>query len=109
MLLSQIQINKHRSPEYALRTTLLMLLEMAKRYQVEASINVIFSDGERLIASRFSTTSPAPSLYWIRDDLTFPQSVIIASEPLFLGKWIAFPENSIITVGADCKIQIEQI
>ena len=36
LLLSQSQINKHRPPEYALRTTLLMLLEMAKRYQVEA-------------------------------------------------------------------------
>ncbi|MDM9584507.1 ergothioneine biosynthesis protein EgtC [Nostoc sp. GT001] len=109
LLLSQSQINKHRPPEYALRTTLLTLLEMAKRYQVEASLNVIFSDGHRLIASRFATTSPPPSLYWIRDDPTFPQSVIIASEPLFLGNWIACPENSIISVGADCEIQIEQI
>ncbi|QHG15377.1 ergothioneine biosynthesis protein EgtC [Nostoc sp. ATCC 53789] len=109
LLLSQSQINKHRPPEYALRTTLLTLLEMAKRYQVEASINVIFSDGHRLIASRFATTSPAPSLYWIRDDPTFSNSVIIASEPLFIGNWNAFPENSIITVGADCEIQIEKI
>ncbi len=73
LLLSQIQINKHRPPKYALRTTLLTLLEMAKRYQVEASVNVVFSDGHSLIASRFTTTSPAPSLYWIRDDLDFPQ------------------------------------
>ncbi|ACC80257.1 ergothioneine biosynthesis protein EgtC [Nostoc punctiforme] len=109
LLLSQSQINKHRPPEYALRTTLLTLLEMAKRYQVEASINVIFSDGHRLIASRFATTSLAPSLYWVRDDPTFSNSVIIASEPLFIGNWNAFPENSIITVGADCEIQIEQI
>ncbi|QFS48584.1 ergothioneine biosynthesis protein EgtC [Nostoc sphaeroides] len=109
LLLSQGKINKHRSPEYALRTTLLTLLEMAKRYQVEASINVIFSDGHRLIASRFATTYPAPSLYWIRDDPTFSKSVIIASEPLFIGNWIAFPENSIITVEADCEIKIEQI
>ncbi|MFS0517078.1 ergothioneine biosynthesis protein EgtC [Nostoc sp. UIC 10607] len=109
LLLSQSKINKHRPLEYALRTTLLTLLEMAKRYQVEASINVIFSDGHRLIASRFATTSPAPSLYWIRDDPTFLKSVIIASEPLFIGNWNAFPENSIITVEADCEIQIEQI
>ncbi|MBE8987185.1 ergothioneine biosynthesis protein EgtC [Nostoc sp. LEGE 12450] len=109
LLLSQSQINKHRPPEYALRTTLLTLLEMAKRYQVEASINVIFSDGHRLIASRFATISPAPSLYWIRDDPTFSNSVIIASEPLFIGSWNAFPENSIITVRADCEIQIERI
>lgn len=109
MLLSQSKINKHRPPEYALGSTLLTLLEMAKRYQVEASANVVFSDGHRLIASRFATTSPPASLYWIRDDPTFPKSVIIASEPLFIGNWIACPENSIISVGADCEIQIEQI
>lgn len=109
LLLSQIKINKHRPSQYALRTTLLTLLEMAKRYQVEVSANIVFSDGHRLIASRFTTTSPAPSLYWIRDDLIFPKSVIIASEPLFIGNWTACPENSIISVGEDCDIQFEQI
>ncbi|MBD2363649.1 ergothioneine biosynthesis protein EgtC [Anabaena minutissima FACHB-250] len=109
LLLSQMQLNKHRPPEYALRTTLLALGEMAKRYQVEASANTVFSDGKRLIASRFSTSAPAPSLYWLRDDLTFPNSVIIASEPLFAGNWTSCPENSIITVGEDCDIQCEKI
>ncbi|MFN6564955.1 MAG: ergothioneine biosynthesis protein EgtC [Nostoc sp. ChiSLP01] len=109
LLLSHSQINKHRPPEYALRSTLLTLLEMAKRYQVQASLNVIFSDGNRLIASRFATSSPVPSLYWIRNDPAFPKSVIIASEPLFTGNWIACPENSIISVGEDCEMQIEQI
>ncbi|MDF5710580.1 MAG: ergothioneine biosynthesis protein EgtC [Nostoc sp. S4] len=109
LLLSHNQINKHRPLEYVLRTTLLTLLEMAKRYQLQASLNVIFSDGHRLIASRVATSSPMPSLYWIRDDPTFPKSVIIASEPLFIGNWIACPENSIISVGKDCDIQIEQI
>ncbi|MBH8573328.1 ergothioneine biosynthesis protein EgtC [Nostocaceae cyanobacterium CENA369] len=109
LLLSQGENNKHRPPEYALRNTLIALSEMAKRYQVEASANVIFSDGNRLIASRFATTSPPPSLYWLRDDPTFPNSVIIASEPLFIGNWNTCPENSIISVREDCDIQIEQI
>ncbi|MBH8551773.1 ergothioneine biosynthesis protein EgtC [Nostocaceae cyanobacterium CENA357] len=109
LLLSQAQINRHRPPEYALRMTLITLLEMAKRYQLAVSANIVFSDGNRLIASRFASTSPAPSLYWLRDDPTFPQSIIIASEPLFVGNWTACPENSIISVGEDCDIQIEQI
>ncbi|MFN6567575.1 ergothioneine biosynthesis protein EgtC [Dendronalium sp. ChiSLP03b] len=109
LLLSQGQNNKHRPPEYALRNTLIALSEMAKRNQIEASANIIFSDGNRLIASRFATTSPAPSLYWLRDDPTFPNSVIIASEPLFIGNWNTCPENSIISVREDCDIQIEQI
>ncbi|WP_414753665.1 ergothioneine biosynthesis protein EgtC [Anabaena sp. CCY 9910] len=109
LLLSQIQSNKHRSVESVLRNTLLMLWEMAKRHQVNASANVVFSDGDRLIASRFASSSSPPSLYWLKDDLTFPNSVIIASEPLFAGNWTACPENSIISVGEDCDIKIESI
>lgn len=109
MLLSQMQNNKHRSPASTLRTTLLTLLEMAKRYQVQASANVVFSDGHRLIASRFASASPAPSLYWLKDDMTFPNSVIIASEPLFPGNWTTCPENSVISVGEDCDIEVEKI
>lgn len=109
LLLSQMQINKHRPPEYALRTTLLTLQEMAKRYQVKALANIVFSNGNRLIASRFATSAPAPSLYWLRDDVNFPNSVIIASEPLFAGNWTACPENSVISVGEDCDIQVDKI
>ena len=109
LLLSQCQTKEHRSPEYALRNTLVSLLEMAKRHQVKASANIVFSDGNRLIASRFSTNVPAPSLYWLKDHQKFPKSVIIASEPLFTGNWTACPENSIISVGEDCDLQIKPI
>ncbi|WP_414552115.1 ergothioneine biosynthesis protein EgtC [Anabaena sp. CCY 0017] len=109
LLLSQSQINKHRPPESALRNTLVTLLEMAKRHQVQASANIVFSDGNRLIASRFSTNVPAPSLYYLKDHQNFPKSVFIASEPLFTGNWTACPENSIISVEEDCDIQIKPI
>jgi glutamine amidotransferase len=109
LLLSQIENNQHRPLELVLRNTLLMLAEMAKRHQVDASANVIFSDGQRLVASRFASSSKPPSLYWLKDDLMFPNSVIIASEPLFAANWTACPENSIITVGEDCDIKIESI
>ena len=109
LLLSQSQINKHRPPESALRNTLVTLLEMAKRHQVTVSANIVFSDGNRLIASRFSTNAPAPSLYYLKDHQNFPKSVFIASEPLFTGNWTACPENSIISVGEDCDIQIKPI
>lgn len=109
LLLSQSQINQDQSPEDALSNTLLTLLEMAKRHQVKVSANIVFSDGNRLIASRFSSNAPAPSLYWLKDHLNFPKSIIIASEPLFTGNWTACPENSIISVGEDCDIQIKPI
>jgi ergothioneine biosynthesis protein EgtC len=109
LLLSQWQDNQHLTLESALRKTLLTLLDLAQRHEVEVSANVIISDGHRLIASRFASSSPPPSLYWLRDDPIFPKSVIIASEPLFASNWTPLPENSIITLGEDCDIQIEKI
>lgn len=108
-LLLSLWQNHHTTLEAALHKTLLTLLELAQRHDVKVSANVVISDGHRLIASRFASNSPPPSLYWLRDDPIFPDSVIIASEPLFAGNWIAFPENSIITVGEDCDIQIDKI
>ncbi|MBW4633494.1 MAG: ergothioneine biosynthesis protein EgtC [Iphinoe sp. HA4291-MV1] len=109
LLLNQWQANPGKSLEQALQITLLQLQELAQSYQTYVSANVIISDGHRLIASRFSTKSPAPSLYWITNHSTFPKSVIIASEPLFAENWISCSENSIISVGEDCDITIEQI
>jgi len=109
LLLHHLQTQPGKSVEQALHVTLLQLLELAAEYQTDVSANVIVSDGDRLIAARFSTKSPAPSLYWLRDDPTFPKSVIIASEPIFNGNWTACPENSIISVGEDRVIQVEQI
>lgn len=109
LLLNQWQANPGKSLEQALHATLLTLSELAEHYQTYVLANVIISDGNRLIASRFSTKSPAPSLYWLHDNPTFPQSVIIASEPLFAGNWTSFPENSIISVEHDCDIRITQI
>jgi ergothioneine biosynthesis protein EgtC len=109
LLLSLWEANPGKSLEQALHITLLTLLDLAKSHQTYALANIVISDGKRLVASRFSTKSPAPSLYWLQEDSTFPNSVIIASEPLFAGNWTAFPENSIMSVGEDCDIQIEQI
>jgi ergothioneine biosynthesis protein EgtC len=109
LLLNQWQAHPGKSLEQALQITLLNLQELAHNYQTNVSANLVISDGHRLIASRFSTQSPAPSLYWTVDNPNFPKSVMIASEPLFAGDWIPFSENSIISVGEDCDIRIEQI
>ena len=109
LLLNQMEANPGKTLEQALHGTLLLLAEMAKSYQSYVLGNVVISDGNRLIASRFASQSSAPSLYWLRDDPNFPQSVLIASEPLSDGNWISCPQNSIISVGSDCDIRIEQI
>ena len=93
----------------ALQNSLKTLAELANFHQVEFSANIIISDGHQLVASRFASQKAPPSLYWLRDDLTFPNSVIIASEPLFVGNWRECPVQSIISTGADGDIEIYPI
>lgn len=103
----------------ALQSTLVLLLEMAQAKCVGVSANLILSDGDHLVASRFASryepcstrdqslpVAPAPTLYWLRDDPLFPQAVLIASEPMFPGDWVAFPERSILTTSRNLDVQI---
>jgi predicted glutamine amidotransferase len=59
-----------------------------------------------LIASRFAHRATVPSLYWIKDSLDYPDSVILASEPIFAGDWQICPMQSIITVNKNLQIEI---
>ncbi len=106
LLINELAANPDIALEKALQSSLITLSELAQFPQVNVSANIIVTDGRRLVASRFATGKSAPSLYWLRDDPTFPAAVIIASEPLFAGNWIGFYENSIISVGEDLDIQI---
>lgn len=106
LIINELVRQPEISLDKALQNSLFTLAELAQLHQTNASANIILTDGRRLVASRFSTRSPAPSLYWLRDDPTFPNAVIIASEPLFAGNWHPFSENSIISVGEDLDIQI---
>lgn len=109
LIINELQANTDISLENALYKTLIKLKNLAQEYQVEFAANILLSDGKRLVACRYASRSPVPSLYWLRDDPTFPNSVIIASEPLFGGNWNSFPENSIIIVGENLDIQIDRI
>lgn len=109
LLINELQAKTDISLEKALHKTLINLIKLAQDYQVEFVANIVLSDGKRLVACRYATRSPVPSLYWLRDDPTFPNAVIIASEPLFPGNWNSFAENSIISVGENLDIEIDRI
>jgi len=110
LLLDEIQANPDATLERALQTVLLTLDKLAQAEQVAVSANLIVSDGQHLVASRFATGgTPAPSLYWLRDDPAFSKAVIVASEPLFDGSWNRFPEQSVISVGKNLEIQLHQV
>lgn len=112
LLLEHLEKNPGKTLEQALQITLIDLAQLAQEHQTYLHANIVISDGKRLIASRFTTKPPAPSLYYFqgnKEDTNFPNSIIIASEPLFAGNWTHCPENSIISAGENGDIRVEQI
>ncbi|AFY68544.1 hypothetical protein Pse7367_0227 [Thalassoporum mexicanum PCC 7367] len=91
----------------AVEKTLMQVLAWAKQSSVSASLNMVIGDGDKLVACRSATNSPAPSLYWLKDSDRFPGAVIVASEPMFddFG-WATFPEHSILTVQANLDLDV---
>lgn len=83
---------------HSLEAVLKILAELATSENIVVSANLVISNGQQLVACRFARGMTAPSLYWLTNDPSFPESVIVASEPLFPGHWEAFPENSILCV-----------
>lgn len=109
LLLSELEANPDMSLSQGLHRTIAILEELAQPQAVEFSANLIVSDGQQLVASRFANRLAVPSLYWLRDDTLFPEAVLIASEPLFAGNWHSCPERSLLTVSHDLDIQITPI
>jgi ergothioneine biosynthesis protein EgtC len=105
LLNSQLEKTPDLSLATALQQTLVLLTELGEAHQVGFSANLIISDGHQLVASRYANRQ-SPSLYWLRDDPTYPDAVLVASEPLFAGNWIAFPDNSILSIDHDLEIEI---
>ncbi|ASC69786.1 Gamma-glutamyl-hercynylcysteine sulfoxide hydrolase [Halomicronema hongdechloris C2206] len=96
------------SLDQALHKTLEQLTTLAADYGVRAAANIVVADGQKLVACRFDTTDQAPSLYWLRHHPQFPESVIIASEPLFPADWVSCPPSTLITV-QDCDLQTQPL
>lgn len=109
LVLDYLLIHPDWQVKQALHSALRDLGDWAEESQTDVDANVIISDGRELVAARYTTNSPAPSLYFIQDAPAFPNSTIIASEALFAGNWQSFPENSIIRVGENRAVKIGQI
>lgn len=109
LILQELEATPGLSLAEALRQALSILTKLGQQYETEFSANVILSDGQQVVASRFASRPPVPSLYWLRDDVLMPDAVLIASEPLFESNWAPFPDASILTVGRDLEVRVEEI
>ncbi|MEW6491176.1 MAG: ergothioneine biosynthesis protein EgtC [Cyanobacteriota bacterium] len=109
LFINELQAAPNITIEKALHHALITLTELATAEQVSFSANVIISDGHRLVASRYAHGTTAPTLYWLRDDLNYPDSVLIASEPLFAGNWNSVPSSSIVRVEENLEVYIDSM
>ncbi len=89
-----------------LRLTVQQIADMANQAGVHASINIILSAGNRLIALRYDNQGIPPSFYLLKNSKQFPSSVVIASEPLFEDSWQAYPPSELITIDSNLSIAI---
>ncbi len=109
LVMHELETTPNQSLTSAVQRSLTLLSNLGQTHGTDFSANLVLSDGQQLVASRFANRDPVPSLYWLRDDPLFPNSVLIASEPLFDGNWTALPAYSILTVAHDLTIQTSQL
>ena len=111
IIVDEIENKQDISLKEALHNSIKKLAELAKPNNVGFSANIVLSDGKELTACRYSSRddSETPSLYYTKNNSAYSNAVIIASEPMFEGDWISFPEHSIIGVQENLEVSIDSI
>jgi glutamine amidotransferase len=94
----------------SLRATLQQILTLVMAIPGRVGLNLIITDGQQLVASRCAYPDAPPSLYWLRAEPTFSESVLVASEPIFASDdWQKCPANCLIVVGANLDVHVSAL
>jgi ergothioneine biosynthesis protein EgtC len=106
----ELEVNPVLSLQQALTATLKQITTWAIASNTSATLNIVLSDGQSLVASRYACLTQPPSLYWIRDDESLPGGVLVASEPMFESdRWTIVPANSLLIVTPDRAVYTKAI
>ncbi len=81
------------------------LRRWAEAHTTHFSANIVLSDGQQILASRYAHRSVIPTLYFLQNE----QGTILASEPLDARNWQACPPQSLMTISKNRDIHIEAI
>jgi ergothioneine biosynthesis protein EgtC len=77
--------------------TIGQLWQWASQAGLHLALNLAVTNGECLVASRFSSKAPAPSLYYTTTSPFFPAAAVVASERLFTSPdWVTVPASSLV-------------
>ncbi len=85
----------------AMRAAIEQLGRWAAPARTPLVLNLALTNGEFVVASRFASSSPAPSLYYACDTAEFPRAGLLASERLFASRaWHVVEEDRLIAFDA---------
>lgn len=94
----------------AMRATIQQLVQWASATRVRLALNLAVTDGTCVVASRFATSAPAPSLYYAKNTAFFPHAVVIASEKLCPSPaWSAVPEDYLLAIDTALEVRLDKL
>lgn len=94
----------------SLLDTVDLIAEYAAEVDVICHLNLALTNGRDIIFTRYSNTDESNTLYYLENGEEFPESVVIASEPLNNDAgWTPVSHNHMISVDASKDINIKTI
>ena len=111
LIANELEKDRKLTLKEALSNTIHHLVELAQPDNVGFSANIVLSNGKELTACRYSNRGDkdTPTLYYTKNNSLYPNTVMVASEPMFEGDWISCPEKSIISVEENLEISVNSI
>lgn len=110
LIVNELEENHGISLKQALYNAVGKLKTLSQPNNIGFSANIVLSNGKELTACRYSNREISPTLYYIKENIPYSSNaVMIASEPMFAGDWLSFPDHSIIGVQENLEISIDSI
>ncbi|MEL6327833.1 MAG: ergothioneine biosynthesis protein EgtC [Cyanobacteria bacterium J06626_23] len=101
LLIHQLETQPGIDLAEAVDQTLAIVNQMAQEHSTRAMVALIVGTGQRLVAALLDTANTPPSFYWLLNDSSYPNSMLLASEPLNQATWTPFPPDHLISVTSD--------
>lgn len=87
-------------PMAALRGLVADVKVHAQQHGTAVQLNLLVSDGDRILATRDGTETTCNSLYHLADGAEFPDAHVVASEPMTTGEWQEVQPQTLLVLSA---------
>lgn len=109
-LMSLARLREGAGPGEALASVVEAVCEAVRDEGVEAQLNLLLTDGERVAVTRASSVSDTNSLYLARDPSLAPGGIVVASEALSEEPvWSPVDPQSLVVAHRDGTVEAEAL